>query len=237
MHDAAFDAPLDQPPREQVESVEASLEMSSEQLGKRELSIRTGIEHHLLQTGKVEQPSFDSLFTTARGLEDTMLVIDDAGLQAPDYMERSARRLKRRIRLDLLNVDHLQLMRSPREVRPQNRVQQISDFPSCMKALAKKLHIPVLLLSQLNRAGERSDNKVPQLWDLRDSGSIEQDADSILFLYREAYYLAREEPDEANEEEHNEWKKIMTNLGDNADVYVAKTATDQPGKWRFSGRA
>ena len=184
MRDTAYDSPLAQPPREQVESVEANLEMSAEQLGKRVLSIRTVIEHHLSRTGKVEQPGFDSLFTTARGLEDITLVIDDAGGQTPDYIERSPRRLKRQNRLDLLIVDHLQLMRSPREVRLQNRVQQISDFTSRMKALARELHIPVLLLSQLNRAGERSDNKVPQLSDLRDLGSIEQDADSILLLYR-----------------------------------------------------
>ena len=169
----------------------ASLELSAEQLGKRALSIRTGIEHHLLQTGKVEQPAFDSLFKIARGLEDIPLVLDDAGGQTPDYIERSARRLKRRNRLDLLIVDHLQLMRSPRKVRPQNRVQQISDFTGRMKGLTKELHIPVLLLSQLNRAGERSDNKVPQLPDLRRSGFIEQDVDSILLLYLVAYYLAR----------------------------------------------
>ena len=206
----------------------ASLEMSAEQLGKRALSIRIGIEHHLLQTGKVEQPAFDSLFKTARELEDIPLVLDDAGGQTPDYIERSARRLKRRNRLDLLIVDHLQLMRSPREVRPQNRVQQISDFTgrmkglTNMKGLTKELHIPVLLLSQLNRAGERSDNKVPQLPDLPDSGSIEQNADSILSLYREAYYLAREEPDESDQDAHDKWERKLTKVRDKGDVYAAK---------------
>ena len=197
--DAAFDAP-----REQVESVEASLEMSAEQLGKRVLSIRTVIEHHLLRTGKVEPPGFDSLFTTARGLEDITQVIDDAGLQAPDYIELSARRLKRRNRLDLLNVDHLQLMRSPRGLRPQNRLQQITEITMRTKALAKVLHVPVLLLPQLNRAGKRADSKVLQLSDLRDSGSIEQDTDSILFLYRNAYYLVKNEPYISDREAHAE---------------------------------
>ena len=102
------------------------------------------------------------------------LLIDAAGGQTPDHIERSARRLKRQNWLDLLIVDHLQLMRPPRETRTQGRVQQITEFTTRMKALAKELDIPVLLLSQLNRAGERSDNKVPQLSDLRDSGSIEQ---------------------------------------------------------------
>lgn len=150
------------------------------------------------------------------------LVIDDTGGQTPDYIERCTRRLKRRNRVDLLVVDHLQLMRSPREVRIQNRVQQISDFTMRMKALAKELDIPVLLLSQLNRGGERADNKVPQLAHLRDSGSIEQDADSILFLYREAYYLAREEPDENNEIEHDQWDEMMKKVRDKGDAYVAK---------------
>ena len=112
------------------------------------------------------------------------LCIDDTGGQTPDYIERNARRLKRQGLLDFLIVDHLQLMRPPRETRAQSPVQQITEFTMRMKALAKELDIPVLLLSQLNRAGERSDNKVPQLSDLRDSGSIEQDADTVLFLFR-----------------------------------------------------
>ena len=270
--DAAFDAPLDQPPREQFESVEsklhelleesfgglqapdlivlggrpemgktgmalgialavaqaghavfyASLDLSTEQHDKRARSIRTGIEHHMLQTGRVKQPTFEELFKTVKGLEEIPLVLGDTGGQTPDYIERSARRLKRRNRLDLLIVDHLQLKRSPREVRPQNRVQQISNFTGRMKALAKELHVPVLLLSQLSRAGERSDNKVPQLSDLRDSGSIEQNADSILSLCREAYYLAREEPDETDHVAHDKWERMITKVRDKGDVYAAK---------------
>ena len=200
----------------------ASLEMSSEQLGKRALSIRTGVEHHLMQMGTIKQHQFDEIYKISKGLEDLPLIIDETGGQTPDHIERSARRLKRRNRLDLLIVDHLQLMRSPRETRIQNRVQQISDFTMRMKALAKELDIPVLLLSQLNRGGERADNKVPQLADLRDSGSIEQDADSILFLYREAYYLAREEPDIGDVSAHQEWQEWLAEKQDKGDVYVAK---------------
>ena len=113
-------------------------------------------------------------------------------------------------------------MRPPQEARAQGRVQQITEFTMRMKALAKELDIPVLLLSQLNRAGERADNKVPQLSDLRDSGSIEQDADSILLLYREAYYLAKEEPDMSDEATHAEWQQWMDEKRDKGDVYVAK---------------
>ena len=200
----------------------ASLEMSSDQLGKRALSIRTGVEHHLMQLGTIKQHQFDEIYKTLKGLEDLPLIIDDTGGQTPDYIERSARRLKRRNRLDLLVVDHLQLMRSPRETRIQNRVQQITEFTMRMKALAKELDIPVLLLSQLNRAGERSDNKVPQLSDLRDSGSIEQDADSILFLYREAYYLAKEEPSITDSVAHEQWAKRLGRVQDVGEVYVAK---------------
>ena len=213
----------------------ASLEMSSEQHGKRARSIRTDIEHHMLQTGRVKQPAFDELFKTVKGLGEIPLVVGDTGGQTPDYIERSARRLKRRNRLDLLIVDHLQLKRSPREVRPQNRVQQISNFTGRMKALAKELHVPVLLLSQLNRAGERSDNKVPQLSDLRDSGSIEQNADSILSLYRKAYYFAREEPDEVDHVAHGDWKEMMEKVAEKGGVMQRKLATDRSGKWRFSG--
>ena len=119
VRDTAYDAPLEQPPREQVESVEASLEMSAEPLGKHSRSIRIGIVHHLLQTGKVEHPAFDSLFKTARGLEDIPMVLDDTGGQTPDYIERSARRLMRQNRLDLLIVDLLQLMRSLRNCGPR----------------------------------------------------------------------------------------------------------------------
>ncbi len=162
----------------------ASLEMSAEQLGKRALSIFTGISHHLMQTGKIEQRDFDSIYSASKRFDDMPLYIDDTGGQTPDYIERNARRLHHQDRLGLLVVDHLQLMRPPRETRSQGRVQQITEFTMRMKALAKELGIPVLLLSQLNRAGERSDNKIPQLSDLRDSGSIEQDADSILFLFR-----------------------------------------------------
>ena len=162
----------------------ASLEMSAEQLGKRALSIFTGISHHLMQTGKIEQRDFDSIYSASKRFDDMPLYIDDTGGQTPDYIERNARRLHHQGRLGLLVVDHLQLMRPPRETRSQGRVQQITEFTMRMKALAKELGIPVLLLSQLNRAGERSDNKIPQLSDLRDSGSIEQDADSILFLFR-----------------------------------------------------
>ena len=113
-------------------------------------------------------------------------------------------------------------MRAPRETRPQGRVQQITDFTMRMKALAKDLDIPVLLLSQLNRAGERTDNKVPQLADLRESGSIEQDADTILFLFREASYLAKEEPAEDDVVKHEEWQEMMARARNKGDVFVAK---------------
>ena len=200
----------------------ASLEMSAEQLGKRALSIFTGISHHLMQTGKIEQRDFQAVYKASQRLKDMPLLIDDAGGQTPDYIERSARRLHRQGCLELLIVDHLQLMRAPRETRPQGRVQQITDFTMRMKALAKELDIPVLLLSQLNRAGERTDNKVPQLVDLRDSGSIEQDADTILFLFREAYYLAKEEPAEDDVVKHTEWQEIMARSRNKGDVFVAK---------------
>lgn len=200
----------------------ASLEMSAEQLCKRALSILTGLSHDLMQRGQIEHRDFEALYAANKRLKGLPLEIDDTGGQTPDYIEHTARRLRRQNRLDLLIVDHLQLMRPPQEARTQGRVQQITEFTMRMKALAKELDIPVLLLSQLNRAGERADSKVPQLSDLRDSGSIEQDADSILLLYREAYYLAREEPDLGDEATHAEWQQWMAEKQDKGDVYVAK---------------
>ena len=212
--DAAYDGPLDQPPREPVESAESKL-------------------HEIIESAQGSHSALEPIFDATSEATDQMERVYKAdgkllgvplgirtmeesvgGLQAPDYIEHSARRLKRRNRLDLLIVDHLQLMRSPRELRPQNRVQQISDFTSRIKALAKELKIPVLLLSQLNRAGERSDNKVSKLSDLRDSGSIKQDTDSILRLYREAHYLAKIEPDKDDGTEHEKWDVIMKTIRD-----------------------
>ena len=200
----------------------ASLEMSAGQLGKRALSILTGVSHHLMQMGQVTQSDFDVVYRASQQFKELPLEIDDTGGQTPDYIERTARRLKRQSRLELLIVDHLHLMRSPAEARTHNRVQQITEFTMRMKALAKELDIPVLLLSQLNRAGERADNKVPQLSDLRDSGSIEQDADSILLLYREAYYLANHEPSTSDEYTHNQWEERLKSVQDKGEVYVSK---------------
>ena len=200
----------------------ASLEMSAEQLGKRGLSILTGIPHYLMQTGRVEQSDFDQIFRASQRLDDLPLLIDDTGGQTPDYIERCARRLHRQGQLRLLIVDHLQLMRPPRETRAQSRVQQITEYTMRLKALAKDLGIPVLLLSQLNRAGERTDNKIPQLSDLRDSGSIEQDADSILFLFREAYYLAKDEPPVSDAIAHNKWVDRLESVRHIGEVYVSK---------------
>ena len=206
----------------------ASLEMSAEQLGKRALSILTRIPHYLMQTGRVEQSDFNRIFKETQRLDDLPLLIDDTGGQTPDYIERSARRLHRQGRLAFLILDHLQLMRSPRESRAQGRIQQITEFTMRMNALAKDLHIPVLLLSQLNRAGERTDNKVPQLSDLRDSGSIEQDAESILFLFHYAYYLAKIEPDVADTLAHEQMGQAARNGEEKGEVMWRKTATARP---------
>ena len=172
--DAGYDAPLEQPPREQVESVESKL--------YRFLEDASGTRSEM-RSISIEQRDFDAICTAAQQLKDMPLHIDDTGGQTPGCIERTVRRLKRPSRLRLLIVDHLQLMRSPHETKAQGRVQQVTDFTMRLKPFAKELDIPMLALSQLNRAGERSDNKVPQLSDLRDSGSIEQDVDIILFLF------------------------------------------------------
>ena len=119
-------------------------------------------------------------------------------------------------------------MRSPRELRLQNRVQQITEITSRMKALTKELNIFVLLVSQLNRAGKRSDNKISKLSALRGSGSIKQDVDSILILYRESHYLAKAEPDKDEGTKHEQWDVVMKKLCDKYAVFLAAVATDRP---------
>ncbi|MEK9923671.1 MAG: DnaB-like helicase C-terminal domain-containing protein, partial [Rhodospirillales bacterium] len=133
-----------------------------------------------------------------------------------------ARRLLRtEKRLDLIVVDYLQLMQPPRTVRTDNRVQEISEITRGLKAIAKELNVPVLALSQLSRAVEQREDKRPQLADLRESGSIEQDADVVMFIYRDDYYLQRKEPPEGSEE-HVQWQSEMERVHGKAEVIIAK---------------
>ena len=179
-----------------------SLEMSAEQLATRIVSEQAHVRSDAMRRGEIRQEEFDRVFEVSRSLYDLRLFIDDTPALTIPALRMRARRLKRQHGLGLVVVDYLQLMQGAPGGRSDNRVQEVSEITRGLKAIAKELDVPVIALSQLSRQTEQRDDKRPQLADLRESGSIEQDADVVLFLYREEYYLARERPSQrANETE------------------------------------
>lgn len=179
-----------------------SLEMSSEQLATRMLAMQTGLNASDIRRGKLTGEQVAKLVQGNGQLHALPFFLDDTPAQTIAAIRTRARRLKRKHNLALLVVDYLQLLRGVSEHAQHNRVQEISEITMGLKAIAKELNIPVLALSQLSRQVESRENKRPQLSDLRESGSIEQDADIVMFIYREAYYLERSmpaAPDEASE--------------------------------------
>ncbi len=207
-----------------------SLEMSAEQLAMRILAERTEISSDRIRRGEISRDDdFSRLVAAAQELQRLPLFIDDTpGLTVP-AMRTRARRLKRRHGLQLIVVDYIQLMRSPAGLRIENRVQEVSEITRGLKGIAKELDVPVLALSQLSRAVEQREDKRPQLADLRESGSIEQDADVVMFIFREQYYHERGEPkqreDESNEkfaERHARWVERGERIHNVAEVNIAK---------------
>lgn len=170
-----------------------SLEMSAEQLATRILSEQANVSSAKLRRGEVSDEQFTVVLEATRKLDTLPLYIDDTPAMTVSGLRTRARRLKRKQGLALIVVDYLQLMQGGSN-RPENRVQEVSEITRGLKAIAKELDVPLVALSQLSRAPEQRDDKRPQLSDLRESGSIEQDADVVVFLFREEYYLAREEP-------------------------------------------
>ncbi len=206
-----------------------SLEMSAEQLATRVLAERTGIPSDKLRRGEVRDGDFVGIVQACRDMESLPLYIDDTPALTIAGLRARARRLKRRHGVSLIVVDYLQLMRPTTSARLNNRVQEVSEITQGLKALAKDLDLPVLALSQLSRAVEQRDDKRPQLADLRESGSIEQDADVVMFVFREAYYLARREPPE-DDAEHADWQDKMAAVRTLAEVIVAKQRHGPIGK-------
>lgn len=199
-----------------------SLEMSSEQLATRILAEQTGIPSEKLRKGEITQDQFvERIVPIARDLERVPLYIDDTGALSISAMRTRARRLKRTEGLDLIVVDYLQLMRPSGLQKIDNRQQEISEITQSLKALAKELDVPVLALSQLSRQVEQREDKRPQLSDLRESGAIEQDADVVMFVYREEYYLARTEP-KPDTPEHATWVEAMEKVHNTAEVILGK---------------
>ena len=195
-----------------------SLEMSAEQLAGRILAEASEISSHKIRQGDMTEGEFRRFVEAAKELEACPLYIDDTAAIPIAQLSARARRLKRTHGLDLLIVDYLQLVRGTAE----NRVQEIGEISMGLKAIAKELQIPVIALSQLSRQVESRDDKRPQLSDLRESGSIEQDADVVMFVYRGEYYKEREKPDDANLEAMAAWQEDMSRLHGKAEVIIGK---------------
>ncbi|HEY1430197.1 MAG TPA: replicative DNA helicase [Stellaceae bacterium] len=198
-----------------------SLEMAQDQLGARELGGAAGISSNWMRSGDLNQRHFDMLMAAQRRYVDVPFLIDDTAALAAPALRTRARRLKRkRHDLGLVIIDYLQLVQPGTTPRAQNRVQEVSEITQALKALAKELHVAVLAISQLSRAVEARDEKRPLLSDLRDSGSIEQDADVVIFLYREEYYLR--EPDRADAGKWGAWRDKLNAVRNKAEIIVAK---------------
>jgi replicative DNA helicase len=197
-----------------------SLEMSSEQLSTRILSEQSRIRSNDIRRGKVSEKEFEKFIETSKNIFELPLYIDETPAISIAAISNRSRRIKRLFGLELIIVDYIQLMQSSRG-REYNRVQEISEITQGLKALAKELNVPVLALSQLSRAVEQRDDKKPQLADLRESGSIEQDADVVMFVFREAYYLERKEPT-LGSVEHAEWQQKMDEISSLAEILIGK---------------
>lgn len=219
-----------------------SLEMSAAQLTNRLLSMGTGhedpgIDSNRIRKGDINEDEFARLIKRSRYMSDLPLFIDDTPALSISQVRTRARRLQRQNGLRLLVVDYLQLLQGSGRRSNESRVQEISEITQGLKAIAKELNIPVIALSQLSRAVEQREDKRPQLSDLRESGSIEQDADVVMFIYREEYYLVRKQPAEDKAAEHAQWQADMEAVRNITEIFVAKQRNGPVDKvkLRFDG--
>ncbi len=213
-----------------------SLEMSADQLANRILVERSGVPSHKIRSGQLQQQEFNEFVRAAQEIEDLPLFIDDTPALTIAGLRARARRLKRRHDIGLIVVDYLQLLSGSGNRANDNRVNEISEISRGLKTLAKELAVPVLALSQLSRAVESRDDKIPQLSDLRESGSIEQDADIVLFVFREEYYERFKEPPQPSDEndaaamkKYTEWKARFQHAEGKATIIVAKNRHGSTG--------
>jgi len=209
-----------------------SCEMSAEQLATRILAEQTGVSSSLIRRGGISQSEFDKIRDYTIELQHLPLYVDETGGLSISQLTARARRLKRQKGLDLIVVDYIQLLQGSGKRGNDNRVQEVTEITTSLKALAKELNIPVIALSQLSRQVESRDDKHPQLSDLRESGSIEQDADVVLFVYREEYYLQNKEP-KPGTEEYAKWQSEMDNALGQAEVIIAKQRHGPTGTVRL----
>jgi replicative DNA helicase len=203
--------------------------MSAEQLATRILAEESNVSSDRIRRGDVRKDDFDRFVAASQRLSTVPLYIDDTPALSVAALRTRARRLKRQQGLGLIVIDYLQLLRPGGGRASENRVQEISEITRGLKAIAKELDVPVLALSQLSRAVEQREDKRPQLADLRESGSIEQDADVVMFIFREEYYLSRAEPTQRPDEDgtkfndrHDRWRERCEQTYGLAEVIIAK---------------
>jgi replicative DNA helicase len=214
-----------------------SLEMSAEQLATRLLAAEAQVASEKIRRGELNNESFERFIEISRNLENINLFIDDTPALSVSSLRSRARRLKRQHDIGFIIIDYLQLLTTGRH-SGDNRVNEISEISRSLKAIAKELNVPIIALSQLSRAVEQRDDKRPQLADLRESGSIEQDADVVMFVYREEYYLARKEPNNEDIKKYNEWTERIQKVANTAEVIIGKQRHGPVGSVRlhFDGR-
>jgi replicative DNA helicase len=209
-----------------------SLEMSSEQLAARMLSMVSEVDSSKMRSGHISEDDFGKIVTANKYMNQLPFFIDDTPSLSISALRTRARRLKRRHNLGLILVDYLQLLRGASKQSESNRVLEISEITQGLKAVAKELNIPVIALSQLSRAVEQREDKRPLLSDLRESGSIEQDADIVMFIYRDDYYLMRKQPREGTPE-YETWQAEVSKAFNVAEVIIAKQRNGPIGNVRL----
>jgi len=209
-----------------------SLEMSSEQLATRIIAEQSGVSSADIRRGRITEEQFSHIVAAAREMNRVPLYLDQTGGLTIGQLAARARRLKRQRGLDLLVVDYIQLMQGSSRRGSENRVQEVTEITNSLKSLAKELNVPILALSQLSRQVENRDDKRPQLSDLRESGSIEQDADVVLFVFREEYYLKNKEP-KPGTIEYEQWQDEMSQVHGIAEVIIGKQRHGPTGTVRL----
>jgi replicative DNA helicase len=198
-----------------------SLEMSAEQLASRIIAEQAGIPSYKIRRGDIVEAEFVRISDVARDMQAIPLYIDETGGLTIAQLAARARRLKRQRGLDLLVIDYVQLLAGSSKRANDSRVQEVTEITTGLKALAKELNVPIIALSQLSRQVESRDDKRPQLSDLRESGSIEQDADVVLFVFREEYYLKNRKPKEGTQE-FLDWQAEMDQMHGRAELIIGK---------------
>jgi len=210
-----------------------SLEMSAEQLATRIIAEQTEISSERIRRGMIEEAEFRRLVEVTQQMQSIPLFVDHTGGITVAQLAARARKLKRQHGLDMIVVDYVQLIAGSSKRASDNRVQEITEITTGLKALAKELDVPILALSQLSRQVEQREDKRPQLADLRESGSIEQDADVVMFVFREEYYVQRQEPSTTKVEEHQKWQDDMDQVQGLAEVIIGKQRHGPTGTVRL----